>query len=164
MIKQNKYTFIGSNVFFCTLAFAGIFVSPACRPKTDQLMKWDMLVHDTGAGVSMTMTGASVLFEEMSYEGTNGGSLTIFDPSSDRTILGGSAVGWSSPEKPGRAELSVTFWSEQQMCEIEFGSHSILIRDRGKLLELDGIKFRIDPNLHPKFVIREDGQVIERVK
>lgn len=164
MAIQNKCIIIGSKVFFCILALVGIFVSPACRSKADQLTKWDMLVHEAGEGVSISMTGASVLFEGMSYEGTNSGSLTIYDPSSNSKILGGSAVGWSSPEKPGRAELSVTFWSDQQMCEIEFGSHSILIRDRGKLLEIDGIKFRIDPNQKPKFVIREDGQVIKKAK
>lgn len=142
-------------------AFLAIFIA-SCSDKKDDAITWTLTLHDTRSGVLMDITGASILFEGMTYDGTNRGELTIFDPDGyvDPTGIGGSVAGWGSPEKPGRPKLGASYRSAQQECEIEFGSHKLTIRDKGKTLEINGESFQIDPATKPRFVVpTEKGKI-----
>lgn len=144
--------------YLAAILFSGFLAifAPSCGGKKESEITWTLALHDTGSGVLMDITGASILFEGMTYEGTNRGELTIFDPHGyvHPSGIGSSVDGWGSPEKPGRPELAASYWSAQQKCEIEFGPHKLTIRNKGQTLDINGHSFQFDPITKPRFVVR----------
>jgi len=163
MTRTKKWPKRASSHIMIVIAVCGFFgiVVTSCNGKKDEPIAWNLTLHDTGQGVLLDITGATILFDGITYDGTNRGTLTIFDPDGyvDPTGIGGSVDGWSSPEKPGRAKLGASYRSAQQMCEIEFGPHTVTIRNRGQTLEINGEPFQIDPTTKPGFVVStQDGE------
>jgi len=141
------------------------FLISGCGGRSDKPIVWDLNLKGTPKGVLLDLTGASILFEGLSYVGESGGEVTIYKPNVRRDPygIGTSVEGWGAPAKEGRAKLDVSFWSRDQKCEIVFGEYTIAITDHGKNIEISGSRFTINPETKPSFIVKMvDGEV--RVK
>jgi hypothetical protein len=141
-----------------TLLGSALFVIAIsnCSEKKQASVTWNMTIQDAGRDVLMDLTGATILFQEMTNGGTDRSELKIFDPNINARLA--KMVDACSPGQPGRPSLGTTISSTE--CEIRYGGHTIIVRDKGHTIKIDGEQFQINPAEKPGFLVTaKDGHV-----
>ncbi|MGJ8655365.1 MAG: hypothetical protein ACSHX6_02860 [Akkermansiaceae bacterium] len=136
--------------------FSMVFLT-SCSKSNEKPVTCSLSITGTTQGALMDITGATILFEDLSFNGSYNDEITLFDPDTDGADdpygLRQSVSGRSMPKKAGRPKIGVSFWSRDQRCEIKFGKHEINITNQGKNITIDQYKFDLDPSLKSKFTV-----------
>ena len=85
------------------IALVMSFLISGCGGRSDKPIVWDLNLKGTPKGVLLDLTGASILFEGLSYVGESGGEVTIYKPNVRRDPygIGTSVEGWGGSREGG---------------------------------------------------------------
>lgn len=148
---------------FCLCLCVVAFFFGACKSEPEVIKKsFSLEGHHRGA--ELKVGRISIIFEGLSCEKRNYGSVKIFDSEASDSEPYGLNIQVEvagRPARDGRPKIGTNYWSGGaggQRGVIDIGSHEIIFSEKGSLLSINGNEFTIKVGNRYAFLVAEDNK------